>query len=165
MAGMDYQKVMDGLARIPGLDLKIPGMTKQGYKPNEVLESRPAPDFGQLYIDQQRRGPVQEDNRQEPQRRFQPKKVERRKPLSKEDKRLFLAGLKEFYDRYTNDQSNLNESSDILQSMESIVVRNPGNLFLEKTYHSLLEAASELDLARGHLKMVIKNTAEFIKSM
>lgn len=158
--GLEYQKIMNGLGRIPGLNLPIPGLGPSGYNPNaakakpngnrEQVESLPLPMM---------RNPLQES---QPRRKTI---AEAKENLSIEDKQIFLQTLKAFFESHARTASSLEESQDILQSLESIVMRNRGNQFLEKAYVQFLEAVNDFDLARGHLKMVIKNTAEYIKSM
>jgi len=156
--GLEYQKIMNGLGKIPGLNLPIPGLGPSGYNPakakpmgnGERLESLPLPDL---------RNPLQES---QPRRKTI---AEAKENLSTEDKTIFLQTLKAFFESHAKTNSSLEESTDILESLESVVMRNRGNQFLEKTYVQFLEAVNDFDLARGHLKMVIKNTAEYIKSM
>ena len=122
-------------------------------KPNgnrERLESLPLPEM---------RNHLQES--QSRKRTF----AEAKENLSTEDKNIFLQSLKEFFDSHAKTSSRIEESSSIMQSLESVIMRNRNNQFLEKAYVQFLEAVQDFDLARGHLKMVIKNTAEYIKSM
>jgi len=149
---MEYKKIMDGLGKIPGLSLPIPGLSKSGYRPvqAETVETLPAPAISYQSED----------------RRFEPVSIkETRAPLSKNDKQIFLQTLKVFYDNHASGRLPLSESKDLFSTLESIAERNRGNQYLHRTLSSLIEAARDFDLARGHLKMVIKNTAEYIKSM
>jgi hypothetical protein len=158
--GLEYQKIMNGLGRIPGLNLPIPGLGPSGYNPNaakaksngnrERMESLPVPEMRQT---------LQESL---PRRRTI---AEAKENLSVEDKNIFLQTLKAFFEHHAKTNSSLEESKDFLLSLEEVVMRNRGNQFLEKAYVQFLEAAQDFDLARGHLRMVIKNTAEYIKSM
>lgn len=160
---MEYKKIMDGLGKIPGLSLPIPGLSKSGYRPvqAETVETLPLPAFPSLEAPSGAAISYQSEDR-----RFEPVLIkETRAPLSKNDKQIFLQTLKVFYDNHASGRLPLSESKDLFSTLESIAERNRGNQYLHRTLSSLIEAARDFDLARGHLKMVIKNTAEYIKSM
>jgi hypothetical protein len=162
----EYACVMNGLSQIPGLNLPIPGLTKQGYRPDKIVsensfqtfQTPSVPGVDSIIVHNAKTSIMDHWDRQE------------RKPLSKEDKRIFLGQLKCCYD-FLNDKT-LTESSDLrksldecLECMREIVKQNQDNYYLKKTYSGLLEAVNDLFHSNNHLKMVMKNTAEYIKSM
>lgn len=148
-----YKKIMDGLGRIPGLNLPIPGVSRSGYKPAQVehVETPSAPSLSSLDYSVPKasaRTVVKESL-----------------DLSKEDKVLFMKSLKTLHESLSSKSLLTEEANVSFQEMSRISSENPQNIYLHKTIASLHEAIVQHQLSHGYLKMMIKNAAEFIKSI
>lgn len=144
-----YKKIMDGLGKIPGLNLPIPGVSRSGYKPAQVehVETPSAPSLSSLS------SPAM------------PKAVNETLDLSKDDKVSFLKSLKVLHESLSSKTLLTEEADSSFQELIRISSANPENIYLKKTVRSLHEAISQHQLSQGYLRMMIKNAAEFIKSI
>ena len=144
-----YKKIMDGLGKIPGLNLPIPGVSRSGYKPAQVehVETPSAPSLSSLSA------PAMS------------KPVNETLDLSKDDKVSFLKSLKVLHESLSSKTLLTEEADSSFQELIRISSANPENIYLQKTVRSLHEAISQHQLSHGYLRMMIKNAAEFIKSI
>ena len=144
-----YKKIMDGLGRIPGLNLPIPGVSRSGYKPAQVehVETPSAPSLSSLGSSVSR-APVNESL-----------------DLGKDDKVSFLKSLKSLHESLSSKSLLTEEADKSFQELIRISSANPENIYLQKTVRSLHEAIMQHQLSHGYLRMMIKNAAEFIKSI
>jgi hypothetical protein len=144
-----YKKIMDGLGKIPGLNLPIPGVSRSGYKPAQVehVETPPVPSQSLDYSFSSR-NPVKESLE-----------------LDRHDRVLFLKYLKTLHESLASKAILTEDTYQSLDKLQIIALEHPNNIYLQKTVKSLHEAVMQHQLSHGYLKMMIKNAAEFIKSI